>query len=73
MTLSFSYGPNQGFELVFAMLFDSLLLKFRLVLVFLFVSATTFAQEKTMDSQQKEKQLRIVKSKENKPFSVYEM
>ena len=38
--------------------------KFNLVLVFLFVSATTFAQEKTMDSQQKEKQLRIVKSKE---------
>jgi len=38
--------------------------KFNLVLVFLFVSATTFAQEKTMNSQQKEKQLRIVKSKE---------
>jgi Ca-activated chloride channel family protein len=38
--------------------------KFNLVLVFLFVSATTFAQEKTSNSQQKEKQLRIVKSKE---------
>lgn len=38
--------------------------KFNLVLVFLFVSATTFAQEKTINSQQKEKQLRIVKSKE---------
>ncbi len=38
--------------------------KFNLVLVFLFVSATTFAQEKTMNSSQKEKQLRIVKSKE---------
>ena len=38
--------------------------KFNLVLVFLFVSATTFAQEKTSNSQQREKQLRIVKSKE---------
>ena len=38
--------------------------RFNLVLIFLFVSATTFAQEKTMNSQQKEKQLRIVKSKE---------
>ena len=38
--------------------------KFNLVLVFLFVSATTFAQEKTINSQQKEKQLRVVKSKE---------
>lgn len=38
--------------------------RFNLVLVFLFVSPTTFAQEKTMNSQQKEKQLRIVKSKE---------
>lgn len=38
--------------------------KFNLVLVFLFVSATTFAQEKTMNSNEKEKQLRIVKSKE---------
>lgn len=38
--------------------------KFNLVLIFLFVSATTFAQEKTSNSQQKEKQLRIVKSKE---------
>ena len=38
--------------------------RFNLVLVFLFVSATTFAQEKTSNSQQKEKQLRIVKSKE---------
>ncbi|MBC5834802.1 VWA domain-containing protein [Flavobacterium sp. F372] len=38
--------------------------KFNLVLVFIFVSGTTFAQEKTMNSQQKEKQLRIVKSKE---------
>ena len=38
--------------------------KFNLVLVVLFVSATTFAQEKTLNSSQKEKQLRIVKSKE---------
>ncbi len=38
--------------------------RFNLVLVFLFVSATTFAQEKTSNSSQKEKQLRIVKSKE---------
>jgi len=38
--------------------------RFNLVLVFLFVSATTFAQEKTSNSQQKEKQLRIVKSKQ---------
>ncbi|MES2863263.1 MAG: VWA domain-containing protein [Bacteroidota bacterium] len=38
--------------------------KFNLVLVFLFVSATTFAQDKTSNSSQKEKQLRIVKSKE---------
>lgn len=38
--------------------------RFNLVLIFLFVSGTTFAQEKTMNSQQKEKQLRIVKSKE---------
>jgi tetratricopeptide (TPR) repeat protein len=38
--------------------------RFNLVLVFLFVSATTFAQEKTSNSQQKEKQLRMVKSKE---------
>jgi Ca-activated chloride channel family protein len=38
--------------------------KMNLVLIFLFVSATTFAQEKTSNSQQKEKQLRIVKSKE---------
>lgn len=38
--------------------------KFNLVLVFLFVSATTFAQEKTMNSQQKEKKLRILKSKD---------
>lgn len=38
--------------------------KFNLVLVFLFVSATTFAQEKAINSQQKEKQLRVVKSKD---------
>jgi Ca-activated chloride channel family protein len=38
--------------------------KINLVLIFLFVSGTTFAQEKTSNSQQKEKQLRIVKSKE---------
>lgn len=38
--------------------------RFNLVLVVLFVSATTFAQEKISNSQQKEKQLRIVKSKE---------
>jgi Ca-activated chloride channel family protein len=38
--------------------------RFNLVLVFLFVSATTFAQKKTLNSSQKEKQLRIVKSKE---------
>lgn len=38
--------------------------RFNLLLVFLFVSATTFAQEKTSNSSQKEKQLRIVKSKE---------
>ena len=38
--------------------------KFNLVLIFLFVSGTTFAQEKTSNSQQREKQLRIVKSKE---------
>jgi tetratricopeptide (TPR) repeat protein len=38
--------------------------KFNLVLVFLFVSATTFAQEKTVNSNEKEKQLRIIKSKE---------
>ena len=38
--------------------------KFNLLLVFLFVSGSNFAQEKTINSQQKEKQLRIVKSKE---------
>ena len=38
--------------------------RFNLFLVFLFVSTTTFAQEKTSISQQKEKQLRIIKSKE---------
>ena len=38
--------------------------RFNLVLVFLFVSATTFAQEKTSQSQQKEKQFRIIKAKE---------
>lgn len=38
--------------------------RFNLVLVFLFVSATNFAQEKTSNSSQREKQLRIVKSKE---------
>ena len=38
--------------------------RFNLVLVVLFVSGTTFAQEKISNSQQKEKQLRIVKSKE---------
>ncbi len=38
--------------------------KFNLVLVVLFLSATTFAQEKISNSQQKEEQLRIVKSKE---------
>jgi len=38
--------------------------RFNLVLVFLFVSATTFAQEKTTISHEKEKQLRIVKAKE---------
>ena len=36
---------------------------FNLVLIFLFVSAPTFAQEKTVSSSEKEKQLRIVKSK----------
>ncbi len=38
--------------------------KFNLVLVFLFVSATTFAQEKPSNLPEKEKQLRILKSKE---------
>ena len=54
---------NQGFKGFHA---KKLLKKsnFNLFLVVLFVSSTTFAQEKTMNSQQKEKQLRIVKSKE---------
>jgi len=54
---------NQGFKGFHAKkwLFSK---RFNLVLVFLFVSATTFAQEKTSNSQQKEKQLRVVKSKE---------
>lgn len=38
--------------------------RFNLVLVFLLFSATTFAQQKSTNSSEKEKQLRIVKAKE---------